>query len=164
MTTDIEHAESVQDTVATVEEPAVALEELLEFTRERVRGDMTLCPGCTLLVPINARRCQHCESNVEANNALVRETLRRIDEITGGLDNEGRTLDRAWRSIKNRMRRMFGRTVEITGIVSEDDAHRVLTGAHAGDQITLLETHGAWARVRTADGREGWVYSLSTTN
>ena len=162
MTTDIEHEESVQETVATVEEPPVALEELLEFMRERVHGDMTRCPGCNLLVPISARRCQHCENNIEANNALVRETLRHIDEIAGRLDDDGRALDRAWRSIKNRIKRMFGRTAAIKGIVSEDDTQRALTGVHAGDQITVIATHGAWALVRTTDGREGWVYSLST--
>jgi len=163
MSTDVEYEESAQETVSTVEEPAVALEDLLEFTRERVHGDMTRCPGCNLMVPISARRCQHCDSNIEANNALVRETLRHIDEITGGLDNEGRTLDRAWRSIENRVKRMFGRTVTIKGIASEDDTQRVLSGVDAGDQITIVETHGAWALVRTADGRKGWVYSLSTT-
>ena len=162
MTTDLEHAESVQETIATVEEPPVALEELLKFIRERVEGDMTRCPACNLLVPISARRCQHCESNIESNNALVRETLRHIDEVVGRLDNNGRALDRAWRSMKNRMKRMFGRTATIKGIDSEDDAQRALTGVQAGDQITVVATHGAWALVRTTEGREGWVYSLST--
>lgn len=162
MTTDIEHEESVEETTETVEEPPVALEELLEFTRQRVEGDMTHCPGCNLLVSISARHCPHCESNIEANNALVRETLRQIEEIAGGIDKDGRALDRAWRSMKNRIKRMFGRTVTIKGIVSEDDAQCVLTGVQPGDQITVVATNGSWALVRTADGREGWVYSAST--
>ena len=33
----------------------------------------------------------------------------------------------------------------------------------AGDQITVVETHGAWALVRTTEGREGWVCSFLTT-
>lgn len=162
MITDIEHEESAQETIDTIEEPHGEPEELLEFMRERVHGGMTQCPGCNLLVPISAKRCHHCETNIEANNALVRETLRHIEELAGRLDNDGRALDRAWRSLKNRIKRMFGRTAPIEGIVSEDDTQRVLTGIHAGDQITVVEIHGAWALVRTADGREGWVYSLST--
>jgi hypothetical protein len=145
MTTDLEHEESVQEPIATVEEPPVALEELLEFARERVEGDKTRCPGCNLFVPISARRCQHCESNIEANNALVRETLRHIDEIVRRLDNDGRALDRAWRSMKNRMKRMFGRTATIKGIVSEDDTH-------ACSPASTPVTRSPWSRP-TAPGR-----------
>ena len=163
MTTDIEHEESVQETTDTVTEPPVELEELLEFRRERVQGDMTRCPGCNLLVPISARRCQHCDNNIEANNALVRETLRLIDEMSGRLDDDGRNLDRAWHSMKNRLRRKFGRPAVIREIDSEDDTPHVLTDIQAGEQITVVEIHGAWALVRTTDGREGWVYSLSTS-
>ena len=162
MTTDIKHEESVEEIHSPVLEPPAAVEELLEFMRERVRGDMTRCPACNLFVPISARRCQHCESNIEANNALVRETLRRIDETAGRLDHEGRALDRVWRSTKNRIRRLFGQKATVEGIVSEDDAQRELVGIHAGDQATVVETHGAWMRVETADGSKGWVYWLPT--
>jgi hypothetical protein len=162
MTIDIEHEESVQIANAAVADPPAALEELLEFMRERVRGDMTQCPVCDLLVPISARRCQHCDSNIEANNALVRETLRHINEVTSQLDEDGRAVDRAWRSFRNRIKRIFRRRPTIEGVVPEDDAQHVLTGVRAGDQITVVEIHGAWALVRTTDGREGWVYSLST--
>jgi len=161
MTADIEYEKSVQETTIPTEEPPVALEELVEFVRERVQGDTTRCPGGNLFVPISARRCQHCESNLEANNALVRETLRQIDEIAGRLDNEGRSVNRAWCSIKNRIKRKLGRTAAMNGIAAENDAQHVLTGAQSGDQITVVATHGVWVRVRTADGREGWVYSFS---
>ncbi|MEJ2719568.1 MAG: SH3 domain-containing protein [bacterium] len=162
MTTDIEHEESVEEMQATVAEPPAAVEELLEFTRERVQGDMTRCPACNLFVPISARRCQHCESNIEANNALVRETLRRIDDTAHRLDDEGRALHRAWRSAKNRIKRLFGRKSTIEGIVPGNDAQRDTVDVQAGDQITVAETHGAWALVQTADGRHGWVYWVST--
>jgi len=162
MTTDIEHEESIQDPIAAVEEPSDALEDLLAFMRERVRGNMTRCPGCNLFVPISARRCRHCESDIAANNALVRETLRRIDEMTSRIDDEGRAFDRAWRSMKNRIKRMFGGAATIKGNVSEGDTKRALAGVHAGDQIIVVETHGAWTLVQTAEGRQGWVYSLST--
>ena len=160
MSTDIESEELTQETTTAVEETPVAIEELLEFKRERVHGDQTPCPACNLLVPISARRCQHCESNIEASNALVRETLRHIDEIAAQIDNEGRTLDRAWRSIKNRLKRAFGGTTTIEGIVPEGDARGTLTGVEEGAQVTVVAVHGAWALVRTSDGREGWVYSI----
>ena len=67
-----------------------------------------------------------------------------------------------WRSTKNRIRRLFGQKATVEGIVSEDDAQRELVGIHAGDQITVVETHGAWMRVETADGSKGWVYWLPT--
>ena len=162
MTTDIEHEESVQETIATVEESSDAAEKLLEFMREHVRGNMTRCPGCNLLVPISARRCHHCESNIEANNALVREKLRRIDELASRIDDEGRGFDRARRSMKNRIKRLFVRGAPIKGIVSREDTEHALASVHTGDQITVIETHGAWTLVRTAEGRQGWVYSLST--
>jgi hypothetical protein len=162
MTTDTEHKESVQEAVDINEEPPVVLEELVEFIHERVRDDMTSCPVCDLLVPISARHCRYCESDIEANNALVRETLRHIEELTVQLNDDGRILNRAWYSIKNRMRRMFGREATINGNVSGDDSQRVLTGVQAGDQVTVVAAHGAWVLVRTADGREGWIYSLST--
>jgi hypothetical protein len=161
MSTDIERDEMMQDATPAVEEEAPqTIEELLEFKRERVQGDMTPCPSCTLLVPINARRCVHCESNIEANNALVRETLRHIEEISGEIDSDGRTLDRTWRSLKNRIRRAVGASPRIEESIPEGDTRRVLSGVQAGDQITVVSTHGAWARVRTRDGREGWVYAI----
>ena len=29
----------------------------------------------------------------------------------------------------------------------------------SGEQVTVVQVYGAWARVRTADNREGWVYT-----
>lgn len=159
MTTDFEHEEAAEATAVTVEEEPVAIEELLEFKRERVHGDMTPCPACNLLVPINAKRCVHCESNIEANNALVRETLRHIEEISGQLDGEGHALDRAWRSVKNRVKRVFGGQTTIDSLVPDGDTRRVLGGVEPGDSLSVVATVGAWALVRTEDGREGWVYA-----
>lgn len=163
MTTDFEYDETQQETTVSVEEEPRDLEELLEFKRERVQGDMTPCPGCNLLVPINAKRCVHCESNIEANNALVRETLRHIEEISGGLDGEGHALDRAWRSMKNRIRRAFGARTDLGSLVPEADGRRVLGGVEPGQSLTVVAVVGAWALVRTDDGEEGWVYSTPRT-
>ena len=163
MTTDIEHEKSVQETATAIAEPPPELEELLEFKRERVHGDKTRCPVCNLLVAISSRRCQHCESNIEANNALVRETLRHIDEMASRLDGDGRVLARAWHSIENRIKRMFRQQVTINGFDSENNTQHALTGVQPGDALTVVEFHGAWVLVRTTDGREGWVYSLSAS-
>lgn len=55
---------------------------LMEFKKEKVkRNNQTPCPACATYVHINANKCPHCSSDIAANNALVRESLRRLDEI-----------------------------------------------------------------------------------
>jgi hypothetical protein len=38
---------------------------------------------------------------------------------------------------------------------------RSLGGLQAGDEVEVLERAGAWAQVRTAQGRSGWVPSMT---
>ncbi len=60
---------------------------LREFKKENVRrGNQTLCPACAMYVNIKANKCPHCSSDIAANNALVRESLRRLQEVTTQLE------------------------------------------------------------------------------
>lgn len=60
---------------------------LREFKKENVkRGNQTPCPACAMYVHIKATKCPHCSSDIAANNALVRESLRRLEEITTELE------------------------------------------------------------------------------
>lgn len=60
---------------------------LSEFKKENVkRGNQTPCPACAMYVNIKANKCPHCSSDIAANNALVRESLRRLAEITTELE------------------------------------------------------------------------------
>jgi hypothetical protein len=65
----------------------VEANRLMEFKKERVkRNNQTQCPACATYVHINANKCPHCSSDIAANNALVRESLRQLDEITAELE------------------------------------------------------------------------------
>jgi len=60
---------------------------LREFKKENVRrGNQTLCPACAMYVSMKANKCPHCSSDIAANNALVRESLRRLQEVTTRLE------------------------------------------------------------------------------
>lgn len=60
---------------------------LMEFKKEKVkRNNQTPCPACATYVHINANKCPHCSSDIAANNALIRESLRRLTEITEQLE------------------------------------------------------------------------------
>lgn len=62
------------------------LRRLTEFKKNNVKKDQTPCPACATYVSIKANKCPHCSTDIAANNALVRESLRRLDEINGELD------------------------------------------------------------------------------
>ena len=60
---------------------------LQEFKKDNIkRNNQTPCPACATYVSIKANKCQHCSSDIAANNALVRESLRRLEEVTAGLE------------------------------------------------------------------------------
>jgi len=60
---------------------------LQDFKKDHVkRNNQTPCPACATYVSINANKCPHCSSDIAANNALVRESLRRLEEITAELE------------------------------------------------------------------------------
>lgn len=158
MSNDTDYAETLQEAPALEEKRRRELEELMEFKRERIQGDRTPCPSCTLLVPIDERRCPHCGSDVSANNALVRETMRHIDEITAQIDAEHQRHLREHGSLSNRIKRLFGAGPAPAEVSTEAPAERVLPDLAAGDTLTVVEADGAWLLVKTADGRRGWVY------
>lgn len=158
MSNDTDYADTLQEAPAPEERRRVELEELMEFKRERIQGDRTPCPSCALLVPIDERRCPHCGSDVSANNALVRETLRHIDEIAAQIDAEHERHLREHGSLSNRFKRLFGAHPTTEVEPAEAQTERVLPDLAAGDALTVIEVDGAWLRVETADGRRGWVY------
>jgi len=142
---------------------------LLELTKNKVKRDQTTpCPGCNILVPITANQCPHCESNIAADNALMRESLRRLDEIRAELDGRhGKLLkDRrdevAKPAVRERFKRFFSgaETVDEPEVtVRATEGPRVLDTVSEGDQLKVLECEGSWLKVKTRDGRTGWVYS-----
>jgi hypothetical protein len=63
------------------------LNRLRDFKKGNVkRNNQTLCPACATHVSIKANKCPQCSSDIAANNALVRESLRRLEEVTAELD------------------------------------------------------------------------------
>jgi hypothetical protein len=143
------------------------IEQLLEFKRERVRNDnLTPCPACTTLVKITVNQCPYCESNIAANNALVRESLRRLDEISAELDRQhGHHVEQqetpTKRSFGERLKHFFTGSApkDTTTPTPRTPEHRLLEDVHAGDQFKVLESCGTWCKVKLRDGRTGWVYS-----
>jgi len=62
-------------------------QRLMEFKKNNVkRGNQTSCPACATYVQIKANKCPHCSSDIAANNALVRESMRRLEEVTAELE------------------------------------------------------------------------------
>lgn len=166
--TDTEAPAAVEETderVALKEEA----ETLLQLTKNKVNRDGTTpCPGCNILVSLRANHCPHCESNIAAHNALMRESIRRLDEIRAELDGRhGKLLkDRRDESEKTtfgqRLKRFF------TGQEEDDrppkalrdlSGPRLLDSVAKGDQLRVVECDGPWIKVKTRDSRTGWVYS-----
>ncbi|MFQ5511150.1 MAG: SH3 domain-containing protein [Candidatus Krumholzibacteriia bacterium] len=76
-------------------------ERLTAFKSERVqKNNQTPCPACATLVHIDANLCPHCNTDIAANNALVRESVRRLEEINNRLGDVRR---QAWHA---RVRRL----------------------------------------------------------
>jgi hypothetical protein len=142
---------------------------LLELTKNKVKRDQTTpCPGCNILVPIKANQCPHCESNIAAHNALMRESLRRLDEIRTELDGrhdkllKDRSDEAAKPAVRERFKRFFSgaETDDVPEVaVRATEGPRVLDTVSEGDQLKVLECDGSWLKVKTRDGRTGWVYS-----
>jgi len=147
------------------------IERLVELTRYRIdRDEQTPCPSCNIPVDLQNNRCPHCESDIAAHNALVRESARRLGEIEGELDGQSRRrADRdrkatAGRSLGERIKRLFSgsgsgeeREPNIAG--SYATAPRILGEVSPGDQLTVLDSDGPWFKVKTRQGKTGWVFS-----
>ena len=41
----------------------------------------------------------------------------------------------------------------------DDDAPRILSDVWEGDLLRVVEWHGDWCRIKTRDGKSGWIYS-----
>jgi hypothetical protein len=147
------------------------IESLVELIKDKVDNDnLTPCPGCNILVEISANRCPHCDSNIAANNALMRESIRRLDEIRGELDGEhdvhveSRLDPSEKQSFGERIRRFFsGAPVEEDLIETppelKPDEPRLFDTIAVGDTVKVLEAADPWYKVKTRDGKTGWVYS-----
>jgi hypothetical protein len=76
-------------------------ERLGEFKKRKIKNNnQTPCPACATPVHIDANLCPHCSSDIAANNALVRESMRRLDEINSQL---GSVRGHAWISRLSRL-------------------------------------------------------------
>ena len=177
MTTELKEAKEVtNETVPpAVKEPVAPdrqklhaeLNELLEFKKKRVpRKGLTPCPSCTTLVDIDAKECPHCSSSIAANNALVRESMRRLREIEAELNDEHDQLDKSEPTEKQgfwgRLRNAFSSSPQSESLITpvlEYDNPRFLDSVSEGDQLIVLDRVGAWYKVKTRDSRTGWVYS-----
>ena len=185
MTTDVESKAPERDDAVTsgpgitdvageIDDPELLLEEidrLVELTKHKIdRDNQTPCPSCNILVHIQLYQCPHCESNIAAHNALMRESKRRLAEIRGELDGQsGKRVERgetvtARRPLGARVRRFFtGAGPEEDAvpekIASDASAPRLLGEVSPGDQLTVLESDGPWFKVKTRQGKTGWVFS-----
>lgn len=146
---------------------------LLEITKHKIKKDnLTPCPACNVLVHVKLNKCPHCESFIAANNALMRESMRRLAEIQAELDREhlGR-VDRirkesSKRSLGERIKSLFSpqRVPEREKLAGPDPTGpRILDRTFEGGQLKVLELDGPWCKVTTRDGRTGWVYSTLTS-
>jgi hypothetical protein len=185
MTTDAETKAPAPDDAETAEPgtPAVAgaiddsnellkeIDRLVELTKHKIdRNDETPCPSCTILVHIQLNRCPHCESDIAAHNALMRESTRRLGEIRAELDGQnGKRVDRdkaaaAERPMGERIKRFFtgsapDERTERNVIDTDATAPRILGEVSPGDQLKVLESDGPWFKVKTRQGKTGWVFS-----
>ena len=71
-------------------------ERLRAFKNAKLKkNNQTPCPACATLVHIDENLCPHCNTDIAANNALVRESVRRLKDINSQL---GSIRGQAWRS------------------------------------------------------------------
>ena len=68
---------------------ASEIDRLLRVKRGRgFEGDKLPCPGCNIMIENTLDACPFCESDIEAQTALSRETMRRLNELSRSLDAE----------------------------------------------------------------------------
>jgi len=119
---------------------------------------VTFCPACMTHVDVSANECSNCDSNIAPNNALVRESLRRLDEIEARLNGENKRFKKS--SFWSRLKAVFSPPqTDAAGAATTEAAPRFLDGVKEGDALVVLERMGPWCQVKTPDKRTGWVYS-----
>ena len=167
MTTELLDTEAVTEEIAAPVEPVetpedleAELETLLRFRQEKMRSeDITFCPACMTHVNVSANECPNCNSNIAPNNALVRESLRRLDEIESRLNGEHSRYHRK-NSFWSRLKAVFSPPQnEAAGVAATEAGPRFLDGVKEGESLVVLERLGPWCRVKTPDQQTGWVYS-----
>jgi hypothetical protein len=99
----------------------------------------------------------------------MRESIRRLEEIRAILDGRHKTHlqrhrddDSAKPPVKERFKRFFsGQRPEEEPDDTPQlvDGPRVLDTVSEGDQLKVLECEGPWLKIKTREGRTGWVYS-----
>jgi len=184
MTTDVQtEAPAVDEDAAAESEAPIAPEgiespelraevaSLVEMTKGKLKRDnQTPCPACTLLVDIKTNTCPHCDSFIAANNALMRESLRRLNEIRAQIDGrhqehvDSLQTEPVKLPLGERIKRFFSgsrdeQPAEPNVLVQDVAAPRLLRNMAEGDQLRVLEYDEPWYKVKTRDGQTGWVYS-----
>lgn len=90
---------------------------LMEFKRQYVlEGERTPCPKCSALVNIRVTQCEQCNSDISDHTQLVRDALRKLNEITAELyelerkerEMESYQQEVAGGSLWDRLRSFFG--------------------------------------------------------
>lgn len=141
------------------------IEELLRIKRGlKIDANRVPCPSCTVLVEMAINRCPFCESNIAAETALARETLRRLRELTGELDAEHAARpdeEPTRRGFFERLKYLFEGDPEPNPDAFKIDpyAKRLLGMISPGDSIKVLDVDGPWVQVKTMASEIGWVYS-----
>jgi hypothetical protein len=146
---------------------------LLELTKHKINKEsLTPCPACNVLVHVKLNKCPHCDSFIAPNNALMRESMRRLLEIQAELDREH--LDRVEKIQKQSGKKTLGERIKYlfssprppdgkTPEGPDPTGPRILDRTFEGGQLKVLECDGPWCKVSTRDGRTGWVYSTLTS-
>lgn len=169
MTTELlNEPETTAEVTVAGDDIRTELEQLLRFKQEHVpKEGQTPCAACATLVDVRVNQCPYCESNIAASNALVRESLRRLEEINAQLDHEHADHPDLHRppakpTFGQRLKRLFtssNQDMNTESVVANPDGPRFLDRVPEGDHLIVLEHRGPWCRVKTRDSRIGWIYS-----
>ncbi len=142
------------------------IDELLRIKKLRkFDAKQVPCPSCTVPVEITINRCPFCESDIAAETALARETMRRLRELSGELDMEHAKRpgddEPHRRGFFERLKYLFEGDPRPDPNAQKIDllARRVLMNVSPGDTLRILDEDGPWLKVKTAQGDIGWVYS-----
>ena len=158
-----------REAVAQASARGKELEELLRIKKiHRIEGSRVPCPSCGMLVEVTINRCPFCESDIAAETALARETMRRLRELSGELDVEHglRTKEQPpRRGFFQRLKYLFeGDPEPVETPAPDPHAKRLLSNLAPGDSLKVLEEDGPWLKVKTMSSEIGWVYSTVRKN
>lgn len=147
------------------------ISELLRVKRaHRIEEGRVPCPACGVTVASNINRCPFCESDIAAETALARETMRRLRELSGEVDAEHALGTRevpGRRGFFQRLKCLFEGDPEPNTenrFRVDPSATRLLGNLAPGDAIRVIAQDGAWLQVKTPSSEIGWVYSTLKKN